>query len=170
MNGFYVETERLIITEFDESMIASVHLNSLDDDVRRFVPDEVFETVDDAREVVLDLMECYKDIEGPFVYPVLLKSGENIGYVQAIPLGNEWEVGYHIAKTHTGKGYASEAVSGFLPVIMERVGIDEISGLCAEENFASCRVLEKCGFALVYAGPGDYQGKTRNVRRYMYHR
>ena len=48
MEKFFIETERLIITEFDESMIESVHENSLDEDNRRFVPDEVFETVEDG--------------------------------------------------------------------------------------------------------------------------
>jgi len=35
-NKMLIETDRLIITEFDENMIESVHLNSLDDDNRRF--------------------------------------------------------------------------------------------------------------------------------------
>jgi len=26
---------------------------------------------------------------------------ENIGYVQAVPIGDEWEVGYHIASKYT---------------------------------------------------------------------
>ena len=36
-----IETERLIITEFTMDMAEAVHLNSLDEDNRRFVPDEV---------------------------------------------------------------------------------------------------------------------------------
>lgn len=41
-----IETERLIITEFNKEMAQVVHENSLDEDNRKFVPDEVFETVD----------------------------------------------------------------------------------------------------------------------------
>ena len=48
----FIETERLIIKEFTADMAQAVHENSLDEDTRRFVPDEVFETVDDARETV----------------------------------------------------------------------------------------------------------------------
>ena len=51
-----IETERLIITEFTADMAQAVHENSLDEDNRRFVPDEVFETVEDAREAVEFLM------------------------------------------------------------------------------------------------------------------
>ena len=169
MENLRIETERLIITVFDESMVESVHENSLDEDIRRFVPDEVFETVEDARNTVSFLMGCYKEDTGPFVYPILTKTNENIGYVQAMQTDEGWEIGYHIAKKHTGNGYASEAVKSFLPVIMKRLNIDKISGLCALENVASCMVLEKCGFVLDYSGKGDYQGNTREICRYSYH-
>ena len=42
-----IETKRLIITKFTMDMAEAVHLNSLDEDNRRFVPDEVFETVEE---------------------------------------------------------------------------------------------------------------------------
>ena len=44
-----VETERLIITEMTMDMAMDIHKNSLDEDTRRFVPDEVFETLEDAK-------------------------------------------------------------------------------------------------------------------------
>ena len=75
-----IETERLLITEFDLSMAEAVHKNSLDEDNRRFVPDEVFETVEAAKETIEFLMGCYETGEGPLVYPTLLKDGTNIGY------------------------------------------------------------------------------------------
>ena len=95
-----IETERLIITEFTMDMAQAVHENSLDEDNRQNVPDEVFETVDDARETVGFLISQYGSFEGPLVYPVILKaSGENIGYVQLVPVdGGAREIGYHIAK------------------------------------------------------------------------
>lgn len=165
-----IETDRLLITEFDESMIDSVHLNSLDDDNRRFVPDEVFETIDEAREVVEWLSSCYQGNEGPFVYPMLLQDGKNIGYVQAVQIENGWEIGYHVSKSYTGNGYSTEAVNAFLPVIMKQLKISSIYGICLAENIASQRVLEKCGFVLEYAGLGDYQGIERPIHRYKYSR
>ena len=32
-------------------------------------------------------MCCYRGSTGPFVYPIMTKNDENIGYVQAIPKG-----------------------------------------------------------------------------------
>ena len=135
----FIETERLIIKEFTADMAQAVHENSLDEDTRRFVPDEVFETVDDARETVEFLMSCYSGSEGPFVYPVFKKdTDENIGYVQMVPLDDgRWEIGYHIAKRFTGNGYATEAVKAFIPVIAEKNGIKEVNGICLSGNIAA---------------------------------
>ena len=80
---FKIEADRLMITEFTPDMAQAVHENSLDEDNRRFVPDEVFETVEDASETIEFLMSRYGGCEGPFVYPVLRKDKTNIGYVPA---------------------------------------------------------------------------------------
>lgn len=164
-----IETERLCITEFTMDMAEAVHLNSLDADNRRFVPDEVFETVEEAAETVEFLMGCYKTGEGPLVYPVLRKDGTNIGYVQAVPLEQQaWEIGYHIGGAHTRQGYATEAVKAFLPVILNQLGISEIKGVCLADNLASVMVLERCGFQKEFEGAGLYQGEERNICRFRY--
>ena len=166
---FTVETERLIITELTMDMAQDVHKNSLDEDNRRFVPDEVFETAEEAGETIAFLMSRYGGSEGPFVYPVLLKGDKtNIGYVQLVPVEEGWEIGYHIAKKHTGKGYAAEAVKAFLPVMMKEHHLSQIIGICVAENYASRRVMEKCGFTKLYEGMGPYQGKKINICRYLY--
>ena len=70
---FLIETERLRITEFTMDMAQAVHENSLDADNRRFVPDEVYETVDEAAVTLEFLISKYGSCEGPLVYPVLLR-------------------------------------------------------------------------------------------------
>ena len=167
----YIETGRLIITEFDASMAEAVHLNSLDEDNRRFVPDEVFETIDKAAETIAFLMGCYQTGNGPLVYPVLKKDGTNIGYVQAVPLEDSiWEIGYHIAAAHTKQGFAAEAVKAFLPVIMEKLNLQAMLGVCVAENNASMKVMERCGFKKVFEGIGTYQGQDRKICKYLYHK
>ena len=123
---FYLGTNRLVIRKFDLSMAQAVHENSLDEDTRRFVPDEVFETVDDAADTIEFLMGVYETGDGPLVYPVLLHDDTNIGYVQLVPIESGFEVGYHIAAQYTGNGYATEAVSAFLKHIMPAKGIEEV--------------------------------------------
>ena len=163
-----IETPRLIITDLTADMAGDILRNSQDEDNRRFVPDEVFDTLEEAQEVVAFLMEAAKGTEGPYLYPLLTKAGENIGYVQACSIETGWEVGYHIAKPYTGKGYATEGLMAFLPCILEKLNIASIAGVVLEENKASCRVLEKCGFELIFKGEAPYQGQPRNVRHYVW--
>ena len=164
-----IETERLIITEFTMDMAEAVHLNSLDEDNRRFVPDEVFETVEEAADTVGFLMGVYENGDGPLVYPVLRKDGTYVGYVQAVPFDDgTWEVGYHIGIAYTKQGYATEAVRAFLPVIMPKIGITEIAGICLADNKASVKVMERCGFEKLYEGPGPYQGQEREICRFRF--
>lgn len=164
-----IETKRLIIAKFTMDMAQAVHLNSLDEDNRRFVPDEVFETVEDAADTVGFLMSVYENGDGPLVYPVLLKDGTYIGYVQAVPFDDgTWEVGYHIGGNFTKQGYATEAVNAFLPVIMPKLGIRRITGICLADNKASAKVMERCGFVKEFEGIGPYQGEERRICRYHY--
>ena len=164
-----IETERLVITQFTMDMAEAVHLNSLDEDNRRFVPDEVFETVEDAADTVGFLMGVYENGDGPLVYPVLLKDNTCIGYVQAVPMDDgTWEVGYHIGGNYTKKGYAIEAVKAFLPVIMRKLGINRIAGICVAENLGSIKVMERCGFVKEFEGIGPYQGEDRPICRFCY--
>lgn len=85
-------------------------------------------------------------------------------------MGGEFEIGYHIAKRYTGNGFATEAVKVFLPVMMDMLQIDKIYGVVLEENIASHKVLEKNGFKLIFKVIGQYQGKDRKLRKYIFER
>jgi len=88
--------------------------------------------------------------------------------VQLVPIENGWEIGYHTVKSHTGQGLATEAVRAFLPVMMDKLGLREVAGICDAENAASIRVLEKCGFVRVYAGEALYHGEMKPIVRMVY--
>ena len=168
----HIETKRLIITEFTIDMAPVVQENSVDEDNKRFIPDEVWETAEEAEEALKFLISQYGSFEGPLVYPVIVKdTQENVGYVQLCPIeGGRWEAGYHIAKKYTGRGYASEALAAFLPVIAEEAGIQEVYGVCLAENKASLAVMRKCGFENVFSGTGKYQGADRLIVKNVWKR
>lgn len=162
-----IETERLLITDFTPEMAEAVHLGSLDEDTRRFLPDEVFETVEIAAEVIADLMDCYPGTEGPFVHP-MLADGHYAGYVQLVPIEDGWEIGYHTVKAYAGRGYATEAVRAFLPAMMEKLHLTQVAGICDAQNAASLRVLEKCGFRRIFEGEGMYHGAMTPIVKMIY--
>ena len=148
------ETPTLSLTELTLDMAQSIHENSLDDETRKYLPDEVFESLEDAQETIQILMSQYGACNGPLVYAVIRKADHcNVGYVQMVPRKDiTWEVGYHIGQRYRGNGYATEAVSAFLPIMARTIGIQSIYGICLKDNIASCRVLEKCGFEKKFEG------------------
>ena len=77
-----IKTSRLTITTVSPDMVQSVYENSQDDDTRRFVPDEVYDSVEEARAAIEFLMSRYDSADGPFVYPIITNDSKNIGYVQ----------------------------------------------------------------------------------------
>lgn len=159
-----ISNNNLIIAKMDLSMSFDVYKNSQDEDNKRFVPDEVFNSEEETREVIKFIIKSYDSKEGPFIYAIIRKSDNaNIGYVQLVQIEEGWEVGYHIAKAYTGHGYATEAVNLYVEYLKNNTDIKEIYGVALIDNFASRRVLEKCGFSLYFEGLGMYQGAERKI-------
>lgn len=164
-----LETKRLIITKLTLDMAYDIHVNSLDDDMMKFMSDEVFKTEEEAKDVIEYLMEQYDGVDGPFVYPIILKeNNSNVGYVEIVKIEEGYEVGYHIAKPYTKCGYATEALTNIIPFIINKLNINILYGICLQENVASKRVLEKCGFTKIFEGRSLYKGNEENVYKYKY--
>ena len=165
-----IENDRLQIVRMNQSMYYDVYKNSQDDNNRKFVPDEVFDSLEEASEVVNQIINCYDSEDGPFVYAVIRKKDDvNLGYVQLVKIEEGWEIGYHIAEIYTGNGYATEAVNLFLNCIKNNTNLKQIIGIALAANKASRRVLEKCGFELIYEGVGLYQGRKRRIIKTIKH-
>ena len=165
-----IENDRLQIVRMNQSMYYDVYKNSQDDNNRKFVPDEVFDSLEEASEVVNQIINCYDSEDGPFVYAVIRKKDDvNLGYVQLVKIEEGWEIGYHIAEIYTGNGYAAEAVNLFLNHIKNNTNLKQIIGIVLAANKASRRVLEKCGFELIYEGVELYQGRKRRIIKTIKH-
>jgi RimJ/RimL family protein N-acetyltransferase len=69
----------------------------------------------------------------------------NVGLRQSTPAAQEAEIGYEIAPTSWGCGYATEAARAMLTFGFSTGGLQRIHAYCIAENVASVRVLEKLG-------------------------
>lgn len=78
------------------------------------------------------------------------------------------EFGYMVLPGFRGRGFATEATRAFVDAIFALTGAREILAEAALENVASCRVLEKCGFA--FLGTGRHEstgpGEPFNFKRF----
>lgn len=165
-----IENDRLQIVRMNQSMYYDIYKNSQDDNNRKFAPDEVFNSLEETSDVVNQIINSYDSKDGPFVYAVIRKKDNiNLGYVQLVKIEEGWEIGYHIAEIYNGNGYATEAVNLFLDHIKNNTNLKQIIGIALASNKASRRVLEKCGFELIYEGAGSYQGRKRKIIKAIKH-
>ena len=67
------------------------------------------------------------------------------GLVAIAPDDRRAEIGYSLARTYCGHGYAPEAVRAVLRCAFTTLGFNRIEAYCTAENVASIRVLEKVG-------------------------
>ena len=165
-----IETERLYLTELDESMAGDIYRNSQDANVKRFVPDEYFNSEEEVLEKIKYFKTRYDHIDGPVVYPMILKDGNvNIGYVSCFKCDEGYyKIGYHTTLKYTNKGYATEAIKALLPVLKEKLNLTEVYCNCLDSNKVSRRVALNCGFVLDFSGEGNYKGTMRRVKRFVY--
>jgi RimJ/RimL family protein N-acetyltransferase len=83
----------------------------------------------------------------------IVADGVVAGYVGAYRESGRLQVGYWLGRAHWGRGLATAALSLFFEDLSER----PIWAFVALRNIASRRVLEKCGFVLATAAPGEAQ-------------
>lgn len=165
-----LETARLVLAEWEPAMAAALCTLSQDPENRRFLPDEVFETPEEAEAAIRRLLQ-YRRTGGAQVLAVLQKDGTLVGHAELSPLeepAGAWEVGYHIGAPCRGRGYAAEALAAFLPAMLPALGLREAFGICEASNIASCSVLERCGFRLCVQKPAVVYGRPAIMRKYRY--
>ena len=78
------------------------------------------------------------------------------------------EVGYTIARSHWGRGLASEALEAVLRHAFTVMGLERVEAMCHPENLGSARVLEKLGmrFEGVLRGYVRAKGERQDQRLY----
>jgi RimJ/RimL family protein N-acetyltransferase len=85
------------------------------------------------------------------------QDGQVVGWggLSIDPLEPEWglEVIYAFAPRAWGLGYATELVQASLGFAFNNLGVPEVHAFAKQENAASARVLQKCGFSLLRYEP-----------------
>ena len=146
------ETERLIVRSFRDTDAPALYENHLDNEVKKWLPNECYADEKEALEAIRFYAECVDQGRLPFVLGAELKAtGELIGDagisgVEGRP--QEVEVGYCIGKKYRLHGYAAELLRGISGYIASRFGISVIYGRVVHGNEASQRVLENARFSL----------------------
>ena len=163
-----LETERLLLREFDESDAAAFYMLGSDPAIIRYTgdPGGGLKSVEQAREVLhaRPIADYQKHGFGRWAC-VLKSSGQVIGFAGLKHLDElgEVDLGYRLMPEHWGLGLATEACRPILDYGFSRLRLPRIIGLVDPNNGASVRVLEKLGMNFV--GVIDFSGNL--VRKYV---
>jgi len=147
------ETERLIIRKFRDEDARELYENHLDDEVRKWFPNECYADPAEAQDAICMYIDCVNKGHLPYVLGVELKAtGELIGdtgisEVEGKP--DEVEIGYCIGRKYRSRGYATELLKATSAFVASRFGIRVIYGRVVHGNGISAKVLEKNGYQFI---------------------
>lgn len=146
-----LETERLIIRNWQDEDRPFFHFINSDDRVMEFFPFRRTREQADARmnEIAAGIVENGFG----FACAALKSTDEPIGFIGLhradhldphIPAGSI-EIGWRLAPQHWRKGYASEGARGWLKFGFEKLDLEEIVSIAVWNNLASIAVMQRIG-------------------------
>ena len=143
-----IKTDRLIIREFTADDVELTYLYSIEESRRNGIPNEVYDSIEHAAEVVEYILSMYKTDTIPHVLAIEM-GGKYIGHISVSEIPQGVEIGYAICEAHQGNGYATEAVIAYCKWAKAKFGIETLYGITLPGNTASQKVLMKSGFTLI---------------------
>jgi len=163
-----LETRSLLLRPFAPSDVEPMLAMSQEDCARKWLPSQIYRDEVHAASAVDWLIRQF-DLQmtpktNAFVFGIEDKATARlIGHVGLSPVADGVEIGFGIATSEQGKGYATEAVSRACAWGFERFSLSTIRGFTDEENVASQRVLRRCGFQRKEEKIMRFQGVKRSV-------
>ncbi len=162
-------TDRLIIREFSLEDTEDVYKLSQEEAMKKWIPDQVYDDMEVAKEILKFLISKYEydsqNISYPYVMGIEIKDTKKlIGHVGLSEIAEGIEIGYAIGEAYQNNGYGSEAVQAYTDWAKEQLHLPTIYGVVKSDNIASCKTLEKAGFlyrkeANIESFGGMYQRK-----------
>ena len=148
--------------EGDTIKIRKLKLSDADDVYRNIKDKEIVKYTENIphpyhkQDATRFIRRSWRKIESKKAYNFCITLKENNKVIGGVGLGVgdiDWknknaEIGYWLGKKYWGQGLASEAVKLIVKFGFEQLKLHRIYGIVSEENIASQKVLEKCGFKL----------------------
>ena len=126
-----------------------------------FMLDEV-ENITEAKSEIEEVINNYNDNE--FYYFAIRLDGKLIGVMKSYE-SDYLELGYAINETYWNKGYATIALKLVTDYFLSIDRIKKIILGAFSDNYASIRVMEKCGYSFMGLKKDEfyYKGKSRDI-------
>jgi len=149
-----LETERLRIhVASDEEMLEFIHSQNIPELKTAY------------REMYEGSISHPKEREWYAIWVIERKDGIQVGEFcfKGIRDDGTVEIGYGIREDFQNNGYATEAVKSAISWTLKQPMISSVEAETTEDNAASLRVLEKCGFR--YSGKRGEEGPRFSLKK-----
>jgi len=144
-----LETERLLLTEFEKTDAEELFKMRSDDRVQKYLDRDPHKTVEESRLMIEGMIVSYISKEG---INWIIRKKDNcdvigyIGYWRMIRNNVRAEIGYAMKPEYWGKGYMQEALIKIIDFGFNEFCLHSIEANVNPDNASSIKLLEKCGF------------------------
>ena len=144
---FELETPRLHLRRFSLDDLDDLARIFRDPDVMKYMQSGIPRSREEAQSVIDLHINHWRD--RGFGFWAVIDKTQNIfigqGGLLLLDTAPEVEVGYLLAKSHWGRGFATELASASLEHGFATLGLNRIVAVANPDNVASRRVMEKIG-------------------------
>ncbi len=167
-------TERLVMRAWCGADREPFAVMNADPEVMRYFPAHMTRAESDA---FVDRIEGRFAVQGYGLWALeVAATGEFVGFTglnpmpAGVPGSGGVEVGWRLARSAWGHGYATEAGRTALEVAFGRLGLDEVWSLTAEANAASRAVMSRLGLSHVATQEHPGLAADSPVRLHVFYR
>jgi [ribosomal protein S5]-alanine N-acetyltransferase len=160
VNEYLIQTERLRLRPYRGDDLDTLAAILGDPETMRFYPRPFTRDESAAwiERVWIERNRTRYETEGLGLWAIeIAETGEFIGNCgptrQTVERTEEIELGWHIAKQHWNRGFATEAAAACRDRCFETLGIDRLIALVRPVNVPSARVAEKIGMRVEREAP-----------------
>ncbi|HWR44488.1 GNAT family N-acetyltransferase [Sporomusa sp.] len=144
-----IETKRLVLRKMKVEDAEALFRYWSDSEVTRHMNISLFETIDQALEMITFLSGLFDKAEA-FRWTIILKDSGDIvgscGYNSWNKENQRGEIGYELGRAYWGKGIMTEALTGLLEYGFVKLDMNRIQALVEPANIPSIQLLRKLGF------------------------
>ena len=154
-----VETDRLILREFNEKDFEAVYDFGSNLEVNKLTGDKLIDSLEGAKNIIKNIWKKEYKKYGYGRWATIYKPDNKIiGFagLKYLPEFNETDIGFRFLPEYWNKGIATEASKEIIKYGFKNLKLDRIIGIAMPENIGSCKVLEKVG--LSFYKKDDYDG------------
>ena len=165
------ETERLILRRITKRDAPDMFEYAQNREVSKYLTWDAHDDIYYTRDYIRFLQKKYRSGEY-YDWGIELREESKFigtcGFSNFDPDNLKAEIGYVLNPKYHNMGIATEAVKAIIEYSFLHLGLHRLEARTVEENHASQRVLEKCGFRLegIFTHELFLKGEFRNIRHY----